>query len=49
MNDTKDDDTIATIIGAAVGVRHSLQDIPERWVKQLTGRIREDSGSQVFW
>ncbi len=48
VNDTKDNDSIAAIVGAAVGALHGLGRIPERWVKNLVGRIRERGGSQVF-
>ena len=48
VNDTCDNDTIAAIVGAAVGALHGLAGIPERWVKRLTGRIREGGGYQVF-
>jgi ADP-ribosyl-[dinitrogen reductase] hydrolase len=48
VNDTSDNDTIASIVGAAVGALHGLAGIPERWVKRLTGRIREGGGYQVF-
>jgi ADP-ribosyl-[dinitrogen reductase] hydrolase len=48
VNDTVDNDTIASIVGAAVGALHGLAGIPERWVKRLQGRIREGGGSQVF-
>lgn len=48
VNDTYDNDTIGSIVGAAVGALHGLAGIPERWVKRLTGRIREGGGYQVF-
>jgi len=48
VNDTLDNDTIASIVGAAVGAIHGLAGIPERWVKRLTGRIREGGGCEVF-
>jgi len=48
VNDTVDNDTIAAIVGAAVGALHGLGGIPERWVKSLTGRIRESGTGQVF-
>ncbi len=44
VNDTVDNDTIAAIVGAAVGALHGLGGIPERWVKRLRGRIREGGG-----
>jgi hypothetical protein len=48
VNDTKDNDTIASIVGAAVGALHGLGRIPERWVRDLKGRLRNGGGSQVF-
>ena len=48
VNDTRDNDSVAAIVGAAVGALHGLSGIPERWVKRLTGRIREDGVSEVF-
>jgi len=48
VNDTRDNDTIASIVGAAVGALHGLGGIPDRWVKSLKGRIREGGGYQVF-
>lgn len=48
VNDTCDNDTIASIVGAAICALHGLAGIPERWVKRLAGRIREGGGYQVF-
>jgi len=48
VNDTVDNDSVASIVGAAVGALHGLSGIPDRWVKNLRGRIREGGGSQVF-
>ena len=39
VNDTRDNDTIAAIVGAAVGALHGRQALPERWVEKLTGRV----------
>jgi len=47
-NDTKDNDTVAAIVGAAVGALHGLAGLPRRWVAGLDGRIRRGGGSQVF-
>lgn len=46
VNDTKDNDTIAAIVGAAVGALHGRKGIPERWIQNLSGRTsdREDDG-----
>jgi ADP-ribosyl-[dinitrogen reductase] hydrolase len=40
VNDTKDNDTIAAIVGAAVGALHGIAGIPERWLRDLSGSIR---------
>ncbi len=48
VNDTKDNDTVAAIVGAAVGALHGLAGLPRRWVAGLDGRIRKGGGSQVF-
>lgn len=39
VNDTKDNDTIAAIVGAAVGALHGRAALPERWVRGLSGRV----------
>lgn len=48
VNDTKDNDSVAAIVGAAVGALHGLDGIPERWIKGLTGRTRSDDDGEVF-
>jgi ADP-ribosylglycohydrolase len=48
VNDTKDNDTIAAIVGAAVGALHGLKYIPDRWIDGLTGRTRNDDDGEVF-
>jgi ADP-ribosylglycohydrolase len=48
VNDTKDNDSIAAIVGAAVGALHGRQKIPERWLKNLTGRTAEYDDGRVF-
>jgi ADP-ribosyl-[dinitrogen reductase] hydrolase len=47
VNDTKDNDTIAAIVGAAVGALHGASGLPERWVKGLPGRTRADDDGEV--
>lgn len=50
VNDTKDNDTIAAIVGAAIGALHGTRSFPERWVHGLSGRTRagtNDSG-EIF-
>jgi ADP-ribosyl-[dinitrogen reductase] hydrolase len=48
VNDTKDNDTIAAIVGAAVGALHGKSALPERWVKGLLGRTDERNDGHVF-
>ncbi|MGI8423056.1 MAG: ADP-ribosylglycohydrolase family protein [Chloroflexota bacterium] len=39
VNDTRDNDTIAAIVGAAVGALHGEAALPRRWVAGLCGRV----------
>jgi len=48
VNDTEDNDSIAVIVGAAVGALHGLGGIPDRWIKGLTGRTRSEDDGEVF-
>ena len=48
VNDTRDNDTIAAIVGAVVGALHGRAALPRRWVDGLLGRTREDDDGQVF-
>lgn len=48
INDTKDNDTIAAIVGAAVGALHGKSALPERWVTNLTGRTGIDDDGRAF-
>jgi ADP-ribosylglycohydrolase len=48
VNDTKDNDTVAAIVGAAVGALHGLAGLPSRWVRDLDGRIRKGGRSAAF-
>ena len=48
VNDTKDNDTIAAIVGAAVGALHGRKGIPERWIKNLSGRTTDRDDGRVF-
>ena len=38
VKDTKDNDTIGAIVGAAVGALHGEKRLPERWKLGLLGR-----------
>jgi len=48
VNDTKDNDTVAAIVGAAVGALHGKDKLPERWVSGLPGRTMADDDGRVF-
>jgi ADP-ribosylglycohydrolase len=48
VNDTKDNDTIAAIVGAAVGALHGKRRIPDRWLSNLSGRTGENDDGKVF-
>ena len=48
VNDTNDNDTIAAIVGAAVGAMHGKRAIPERWLKNLLGRTSYTDDGRVF-
>ncbi len=48
VNDTKDNDTIAAIVGAAVGALHGRKKLPERWVSNLSGRTTDKDDGRIF-
>lgn len=48
VNDTKDNDTVAAIVGSAVGALHGADAFPERWVRGLTGRLEATDDGTVF-
>jgi ADP-ribosylglycohydrolase len=48
VNDTKDNDTVAAIVGAAVGALHGRRAFPSRWVDGLLGRTAENDDGRVF-
>jgi ADP-ribosyl-[dinitrogen reductase] hydrolase len=48
VNDTKDNDTAAAIVGAAVGALHGAGALPQRWTAGLAGRIAEDDDGELF-
>jgi len=47
VNDTKDNDTIAAIVGAAVGALHGASAFPQRWLEGLSGRTMESDAGTV--
>jgi ADP-ribosylglycohydrolase len=48
VNDTVDNDTIAAIVGAAVGALHGARALPRRWREGLLGRTGADDDGRVF-
>jgi ADP-ribosylglycohydrolase len=47
-NDTKDSDTVAAIVGAAIGALHGTARLPRRWVDGLTGRTGAHDDGCIF-
>jgi ADP-ribosyl-[dinitrogen reductase] hydrolase len=47
VNDTYDNDTVAAIVGCAVGALHGREALPERWQTGLLGRTREEDDGHV--
>lgn len=48
VNDTKDNDTVAAIVGAALGALYGREAFPVRWVNDLSGRTSLDDDGRVF-
>ena len=48
VNDTLDNDTIAAIVGAAVGALHGKSALPSRWLNNLTGRTKASDDGKIF-
>ncbi|MFN9099216.1 MAG: ADP-ribosylglycohydrolase family protein [Gemmatimonadaceae bacterium] len=48
VNDTRDSDTIAAIVGAAMGAAHGTAWLPAEWRDQLLGRTLEDNDGYLF-
>jgi ADP-ribosylglycohydrolase len=48
VNDTKDNDTIAAIVGAVVGALHGKEAIPKRWIQKLPGRTTDCDDGKLF-
>ncbi len=48
VNDTKDNDTVAAIVGAAVGALHGRNGLPARWIENLSGRTTDSDDGRVF-
>jgi ADP-ribosylglycohydrolase len=48
VNDTHDNDTIAAVVGAAVGALHGRGGLPARWLAGLLGRTGASDDGRVF-
>ncbi len=48
VNDTRDNDTVAAIVGAAVGALHGREALPQRWIDALAGRTGGHDDGKVF-
>jgi ADP-ribosyl-[dinitrogen reductase] hydrolase len=48
VNDTRDNDTIAAIVGAAMGAAHGTAWIPAEWRDGLLGRVNGNDDGRVF-
>ena len=49
VNHTRDNDTVAAIVGAAVGALHGASALPKAWVDDLSGRTAADDDHQFFY
>jgi ADP-ribosyl-[dinitrogen reductase] hydrolase len=48
VNDTGDNDTVASIVGAAIGALHGMQALPASWRAGLLGRTGTSDDGVVF-
>ncbi len=48
VNDTRDNDTVAAIVGAAVGALHGRAGLPKRWIDALSGRTADRDDGRMF-
>lgn len=48
VNDTRDNDTVAAIVGAAVGALHGTAALPARWTARLSGRTNAQDDGRLF-
>ena len=48
VNDTRDNDTVAAIVGAALGALYGAAAIPARWRRHLLGRLGADDDGHLF-
>jgi len=48
VNDTKDNDTVGAIVGAAMGAAHGVDALPRRWREGLLGRTAAADDGRIF-
>ena len=48
VNYTKDNDTVASIVGAAMGALYGKSAFKESWIANLSGRTRENDDGKIF-
>ena len=48
VNDPKDNDTIAAIVGAAIGAMHGRSGLPSRWIDNLLGRTADSDNGRIL-
>lgn len=48
VNDTVDNDTVAAIVGMAVGALYGRSVLPERWISGLSGRTGATDDGRIF-
>ena len=48
VNDTRDNDTVAAVVGAAVGALHGESALRPEWKRDLLGRTIEDDDAALF-
>jgi len=48
VNDTRDNDTVAAIVGAAMGALHGRSALARRWIDGLLGRTAEGDDGRLF-
>lgn len=48
INDTRDNDTVGAIVGAAIGALHGQAILPRRWIDNLSGRTSTSDDGRMF-
>lgn len=48
VNDTRDNDTVAAIVGALAGALHGRRGIPRQWIARHSGRTGEHDDGRIF-